>query len=107
MTPEDNAKQQCETQAARIRAPRRALDKAKMHRRAVPLWQDGQFVWVQPDEAELPREEEKRPKKTGACTRLSSRLKIRYAILQPPVGQKAVGFLFLRSPAAAGAVHQP
>ena len=58
MTSSDNSKQQSGTQAAMVRATRRALHEAKIHGEAVPLWRDGQVVWVQPDAVELPREEE-------------------------------------------------
>ena len=44
MTPSDNLKQQSGTQAAMVRATRRALHEAKIHGEAVPLWRDGQVV---------------------------------------------------------------
>jgi hypothetical protein len=65
MTPSDNSKQQSGTQAAMVRATRRALHEAKIHGETVPLWRDGQVVWVQPDEVEPPREEEERSQNTG------------------------------------------
>ena len=42
------------TQAAMIRATRRALLEARMRREPVPQWRDGKVVWVDPEEIELP-----------------------------------------------------
>ena len=42
------------TQAAMIRATRRALNEAKLRGELVPQWRDGKVVWVRPEEIELP-----------------------------------------------------
>ncbi len=52
------------TQAAMVRATRKALHEAELHDELVPQWRDGKVVWVQPDEIELPPAEEDRPETT-------------------------------------------
>jgi hypothetical protein len=42
------------TQAAMLRATRRAIQEARLRGELVPQWRDGQVVWVRPDEIELP-----------------------------------------------------
>jgi hypothetical protein len=51
------------TQAAMLRATRKAINEAKLRGELVPQWRDGKVVWVQPDEIELPpsREEHDKP----------------------------------------------
>ncbi len=44
------------TDAAMLRATRRALREAKMHNVPVPVWRDGRVVWVDADEIVLPPE---------------------------------------------------
>lgn len=52
------------TQAAMLRATRRALHEAKLRGESVPQWREGKVVWVQPDEVEVPPspEEQRKPK---------------------------------------------
>jgi len=42
------------TQAAMVRATRKALHEAKIRGELVPQWRDGKVVWVRPEEIELP-----------------------------------------------------
>jgi hypothetical protein len=42
------------TQAAMVRATRRALHEAKLRGEPVPQWRDGKVVWVQADDVEIP-----------------------------------------------------
>ena len=42
------------TQAAMLRATRRAIQEARLRGELVPQWRDGQVVWIRPDEIELP-----------------------------------------------------
>lgn len=42
------------TQAAILRATRRAIQEARLRGELVPQWRDGQVVWIPPDEIELP-----------------------------------------------------
>ena len=42
------------TQAAMIRATRRALSEAKLRGVPVPEWRNGKVVWVPPEEIEIP-----------------------------------------------------
>ncbi len=46
------------TEAAMLRATRRALEQAKMHGELVPQWREGKVVWVRPEEIKLPAERE-------------------------------------------------
>jgi len=51
-----NDKDLAGTQAAMIRATRRALHEARIHGVPVAQWRDGKVVWVHPDEIKLPPE---------------------------------------------------
>lgn len=42
------------TQAAMLRATRKAINEAKLRGELVPQWRDGKVVWVRPEEVELP-----------------------------------------------------
>ena len=42
------------TQAAMLRATRKAISEAKLHGELVPQWRDGKVVWVRPEDIELP-----------------------------------------------------
>jgi len=42
------------TQAAMLRATRKAIQEAKLRGELVPQWRDGKVVWVRPEEVELP-----------------------------------------------------
>lgn len=42
------------TQAAMLRATRKAINEAKLRGELVPLWRDGKVAWVRPEEVELP-----------------------------------------------------
>ena len=42
------------TQAAMVRATRKALHEAKLRGELVPQWRDGKVVWVPPEDVELP-----------------------------------------------------
>ena len=44
------------TQAAMLRATRKALHEATIRGLRVPQWRDGKVVWVDPDEIKLPPE---------------------------------------------------
>jgi len=44
------------TQAAMLRATRKAISEAKLRGELVPQWRDGKVVWVRPEEVELPPE---------------------------------------------------
>ncbi len=44
------------TQAAMLRATRKAINEAKLRGELVPQWRDGKVVWVRPEEVELPPE---------------------------------------------------
>ncbi len=46
------------TQAAMLRATRKALEEAKLRGELVPQWRDGKVVWVKPEEIELPKQED-------------------------------------------------
>ena len=46
------------TQAAMLRATRKALNEAKLRGELVPQWRDGKVVWVRPEDVELPPEED-------------------------------------------------
>jgi len=46
------------TQAAMLRATRKAINEAKLRGELVPQWRDGKVVWVRPEEIELPPEPE-------------------------------------------------
>ncbi|MBN1343920.1 MAG: hypothetical protein JXQ73_14650 [Phycisphaerae bacterium] len=46
------------TQAAMLRATRKALSEATLRGELVPQWRDGKVVWVRPEEVELPPEQE-------------------------------------------------
>ena len=52
----DNNRDMAGTQAAMLRATRKALNEAKMRGERVPQWRDGEVVWVRPEEIELPPE---------------------------------------------------
>jgi hypothetical protein len=52
------------TQAAMIRATRRALNEARMRGVPVPVWRDGKVVWVPAEEVELSIPEEEPPAAT-------------------------------------------
>jgi len=56
MNRSDGDKDLAGTQAAMIRATRKALHEAKIHGLKVPQWRDGKVVWVDPDEIQLPPE---------------------------------------------------
>jgi hypothetical protein len=45
------------TQAAMVRASRKALHEAKLRGESVPQWRDGKVVWVDPDEVKLPQKQ--------------------------------------------------
>jgi hypothetical protein len=51
--PSDKNLDMAGTQAAMIRATRRALHEARIHGELVPVWREGNVVWVHPDEIEL------------------------------------------------------
>jgi len=46
------------TQAAMLRATRKAIQEAKLRGELVPQWRDGKVVWVRPEEVELPPSQE-------------------------------------------------
>lgn len=46
------------TQAAMLRATRKAISEAKLRGELVPQWRDGRVVWVRPEEIELPAGQE-------------------------------------------------
>jgi len=46
------------TQAAMLRATRKAISEAKLRGELVPQWRDGKVVWVLPEEVELPPEQQ-------------------------------------------------
>ncbi len=46
------------TQAAMLRATRKALHEAKLRGELVPQWRDGKVVWVDPDEVLVERAED-------------------------------------------------
>ena len=46
------------TQAAMVRATRKALHEAELRGELVPQWRDGKVVWVRPEEVELPPAQE-------------------------------------------------
>ena len=46
------------TQAAMLRATRKALEEAKIRGELVPQWRDGKVVWIKPEEIELPKQED-------------------------------------------------
>ena len=46
------------TQAAMLRATRKAISEAKLRGELVPQWRDGKVVWVRPEEVELPPEQQ-------------------------------------------------
>ena len=46
------------TQAAMLRATRKALQEAKLRGELVPQWRDGKVVWVRPEEIKLPAAQE-------------------------------------------------
>ncbi|MEX2389504.1 MAG: hypothetical protein WD534_16635 [Phycisphaeraceae bacterium] len=49
------------TQAAMLRATRKALHEAKLRGEPVPQWRDGKVVWVQPDKVQLPTAQDEQP----------------------------------------------
>ncbi len=54
----DKNKDMAGTQAAMLRATRKAISEAKLRGELVPQWRDGKVVWVRPEEVELPPEQE-------------------------------------------------
>lgn len=46
------------TQAAMLRATRKAIQEARLRGELVPQWRDGKVVWVRPEEIELPPAQE-------------------------------------------------
>ncbi len=46
------------TQAAMLRATRKAINEAKLRGELVPQWRDGKVVWVRPEEIKLPASQE-------------------------------------------------
>lgn len=50
----DKNKDMAGTQAAMLRATRKAINEAKLRGELVPQWRDGKVVWVRPEEVELP-----------------------------------------------------
>jgi len=46
------------TQAAMLRATRKAINEARLRGELVPQWRDGKVVWVHPEEIELPPAQE-------------------------------------------------
>lgn len=46
------------TQAAMLRATRKAINEAKLRGELVPQWRDGKVVWVRPEDVELPPEDD-------------------------------------------------
>ncbi len=46
------------TQAAMLRATRKAINEAKLRGELVPQWRDGKVVWVRPEDVDLPPEED-------------------------------------------------
>ena len=56
MSRSGNDKELAGTQAAMIRARRKALHEARIHGVQVAIWRDDKVVWVHPDEIELPPE---------------------------------------------------
>ena len=46
------------TQAAMLRATRKAINEAKLRGELVPQWRDGNVVWVRPEDVDLPPEED-------------------------------------------------
>ena len=59
----DKNKDMAGTQAAMLRATRKAISEAKLRGELVPQWRDGKVVWVRPEEVELPpaQEEQHQP----------------------------------------------
>ena len=49
------------TQAAMLRATRKAINEAKLRGELIPQWRDGKVVWVRPEEVELPPEKQATP----------------------------------------------
>ena len=54
----DKNKDMAGTQAAMLRATRKAINEAKLRGELVPQWRDGKVVWVRPEEVELPPEQQ-------------------------------------------------
>jgi hypothetical protein len=54
----DKNKDMAGTQAAMLRATRKAISEAKLRGELVPQWRDGKVVWVRPEEVELPPEQQ-------------------------------------------------
>ena len=54
----DKNKDMAGTQAAMLRATRKAINEAKLRGELVPQWRDGKVVWVRPEEVALPPEPE-------------------------------------------------
>ena len=52
------------TQAAMVRATRKALHEAELCGELVPQWRDGKVVWVRPEEIELPATQDDQPTPT-------------------------------------------
>jgi len=48
------------TQAAMLRATRKAIQEARLRGELVPQWRDGHVVWIRPEEIELPADPDAR-----------------------------------------------
>ncbi len=49
------------TQAAMLRATRKAISEAKLRGERIPQWRDDKVVWVRPEEVELPPAPQEQP----------------------------------------------
>jgi hypothetical protein len=54
----DKNKDMAGTQAAMLRATRKAISEAKLRGELVPQWRDGKVVLVRPEDVELPETQE-------------------------------------------------
>lgn len=62
MNGSDKNRDMAGTQAAMLRATRKAIQEAKLRGELIPQWRDGKVVWVRPEEIELPALPEQTPK---------------------------------------------
>jgi hypothetical protein len=53
------------TQAAMLRATRKAISEARLRGELVPQWRDGTVVWIRPEEIELPPSQEGHSSRTN------------------------------------------
>ncbi|MFZ5831325.1 MAG: hypothetical protein ACOY3P_14665 [Planctomycetota bacterium] len=49
------------TQAAMLRATRKAIEEARLRGQLIPQWRDGRVVWIRPEEIELPPMQDEPP----------------------------------------------